>query len=108
MIEMSTDDHPTEELDRLLDQVAASPNERYHVLQRLLGDAACRQLGIFRVPTGFKISVVIPVFKVLLTVLQLPRSFSPVDSLSTGRDISWTELAQAFGAVVLLLGGRLR
>jgi hypothetical protein len=49
--------------------------------------------------------IVIPVFKVILTVLQLPRSFSPVDSLSTGRDISWVELSQAFGAVVLLLGG---
>jgi hypothetical protein len=49
--------------------------------------------------------VVIPVFKVILKVLQLPRSFSPVDSLSTGRDVGWAELARAFTAVVLLLGG---
>src|SRR5207253_2031480 len=91
-IEMSADERPTEELDRLLDQVAASPNERYHVLQRLLGDAACRQLGVFRVPAGFKISVVIPVFnerhwigEILRRVqaVPIPKEIVVVDDFST-------------------------
>lgn len=31
-------------------------------LERLIGPGACRQLGIYPIPAGFKISVVIPVF----------------------------------------------
>ncbi len=31
-------------------------------LERLIGPAACRQLGIYPIPAGFKISVVIPVY----------------------------------------------
>lgn len=31
-------------------------------LERLLGPAACRQLGIYPIPAGFKLSVVIPVY----------------------------------------------
>jgi hypothetical protein len=45
------------------------------------------------------------VFKVILQVLKTARNFSPVDSLSTGRDVGWIELGRAFGEVVLLLGG---
>src|SRR6266851_2211176 len=42
--------------------VAASPNGRAHLLQRLLGEGPCRQLGIYPIPDGFKLSVVIPVY----------------------------------------------
>jgi hypothetical protein len=49
--------------------------------------------------------VVIPVFKAALKVIGLAKSFSPVDSLSTGRSITWTELGLAFSQIVLLLGG---
>jgi hypothetical protein len=38
-------------------------------------------------------------------VINLVKSFSPIDSLSSGRSISWTELGTAFGQIVLLLGG---
>ncbi len=52
-------------------------------------------------------SVLVPTFKGLLTVINLAREFSPVDALSTGRAISWTEMAQAFLQIVVLLGSPL-
>jgi glycosyltransferase involved in cell wall biosynthesis len=39
-----------------------SPDERFQVLHKLLGEPACRQLGIYPIPDGFKLSVVIPVY----------------------------------------------
>jgi len=50
-------------------------------------------------------AVLIPLFKGFLVVIQLVKNFSPIDSLSSGRSISWTELGTAFGQIVLLLGG---
>jgi hypothetical protein len=49
--------------------------------------------------------VLIPAFKGLLTVISLVKSYSPIDSLSTGRSITWGELSLAFAQVVLLVGG---
>jgi hypothetical protein len=49
--------------------------------------------------------VLIPMFKGFLAVIGLVQNFSPVDALSSGRAISWTELGRAFGQIVLLLGG---
>jgi ABC-type transport system involved in multi-copper enzyme maturation permease subunit len=49
--------------------------------------------------------VVIPAFKAILKVISLARDFSPVDSLSTGRSITWSQLGAAFGQIVLVLGG---
>jgi ABC-type transport system involved in multi-copper enzyme maturation permease subunit len=49
--------------------------------------------------------VMLPVFRGLLAVVKLAESFSPVDSLSSGRSITWLELGRAFGEVVLVLGG---
>ncbi len=49
--------------------------------------------------------VVIPVFRVILKVVNLVKEFSPVDALSSGRSISWGELGRAFAQIVLLLGG---
>ncbi len=34
-------------------------------------------------------SVVIPVFRAVLQVINLVKEFSPIDSLSTGRSITW-------------------
>jgi len=50
-------------------------------------------------------SVLIPLFKSILHVVNLAMSFSPIDSLSTGRSIPWSDLGAAFGRIVLLLGG---
>jgi hypothetical protein len=49
--------------------------------------------------------ILIPVFKGILSVVNLAKGFSPIDSLSSGRVITWGELGAAFGQIVLLLGG---
>src|SRR5450432_951509 len=49
-------------LKPLLDRVAADPNARVALLHQLLGENACRQVGIYPIPPGFKLSVVIPVY----------------------------------------------
>ncbi len=49
--------------------------------------------------------ILIPMFKGILIVVSLAKNFSPIDSLSTGRAITWGELGAAFGQIVLLLGG---
>jgi hypothetical protein len=49
--------------------------------------------------------VLIPFFKGILAVVNVVKNFSPIDSLSTGRAISWSELGTAFGQIVLLFGG---
>jgi len=50
-------------------------------------------------------AVLIPLFKGILSVTRLVENFSPIDSLSSGRAITWGELGLAFGQIVLLLGG---
>jgi hypothetical protein len=42
---------------------------------------------------------------VALRVINLARQYSPIDSLSSGRSITWGELGRAFSQIVLLLGG---
>jgi len=56
---------------------------------------------------GYSIAdrVLIPFFKGILAVVNVVKNFSPIDSLSTGRAISWSELGAAFGQIVLLFGG---
>ncbi|HEU5122900.1 MAG TPA: ABC transporter permease [Verrucomicrobiae bacterium] len=49
--------------------------------------------------------LIVPVFRGALTIINLARGFSPVESLSTGRSITWGQLALAFGQIVVLLGG---
>ena len=49
--------------------------------------------------------VLIPAFKGVLAVINLVKSFSPVEALSSGRSITWGELGLAFTQVVLLVGG---
>ena len=49
--------------------------------------------------------VLIPAFKGILSVVELVKNFSPIDALSTGRSVSWTELGTAFVQIVLVLGG---
>jgi len=51
--------------------------------------------------------VLIPFFRVVLGVVNLVQSASPVEALSTGRSITWGQLVVAFAQVVLLLGGGL-
>jgi hypothetical protein len=50
-------------------------------------------------------TVIIPVFKGILSVVDMVQEYSPVDALSTGRSITWGQLGTAFARIVLLLGG---
>ena len=50
-------------------------------------------------------SVLLPVFKGMLTLVNLVQGFSPVENLSTGRSITWTSLGRAFFQIVIVLGG---
>jgi hypothetical protein len=50
-------------------------------------------------------AIIIPFFRASLKVIDLARDFSPIDSLSSGRSITWAQLGLAFAQIVLLLGG---
>ena len=50
-------------------------------------------------------SLAIPVFRAALTVINLAKDFSPIELLSSGRSITWSQLARAFVQIVGLLGG---
>jgi hypothetical protein len=49
--------------------------------------------------------VMVPFFGAVLKVINLVQGFSPIDSLSTGRSITWTQLGLAGAQIILLLGG---
>ncbi|HXC36153.1 MAG TPA: hypothetical protein VNV43_09785 [Candidatus Acidoferrales bacterium] len=50
-------------------------------------------------------TVFIPIYREMVNVLNLVENFSPIDALSTGRSVPWSELAAAFGQIVVLFGG---
>src|ERR1022692_1763163 len=58
--------------------MAAYPDKRELLLRQLLGEQACRQLGIYPIPDGFKVSVVIPVYNEQQWVRELVRRVQEV------------------------------
>jgi glycosyltransferase involved in cell wall biosynthesis len=87
-----------EAADLLPDLLALPQSERVQLLQRLLGEAACRQIGIYPIPDNFKLSVVIPVFNERqwireivrrVQAVRVPKEIIIVDDFSTDgtRDI---------------------
>ncbi len=59
----SSTGHAAEQVgDSFLRQIPRSDKERLALLHQLLGEPGCRQLGIYPIPDGFKLSVVIPVY----------------------------------------------
>jgi ABC-type transport system involved in multi-copper enzyme maturation permease subunit len=48
---------------------------------------------------------VVPVFQVALKIINLVQGFSPIDSLSSGRSITWGQLGLAVTQIILLLSG---
>jgi glycosyltransferase involved in cell wall biosynthesis len=62
-----------EEIARRLSELcgAEAGVDRITLCENLIGAAACRQLGIFRIPPGFRLSVVIPVFNEMATLAKL-------------------------------------
>src|SRR5262245_49064967 len=55
------------------------PQERTELLLELLGEAACKQVGIFRIPADFKLSVVIPVYNEERWIRELIRRVREVE-----------------------------
>jgi len=49
--------------------------------------------------------VAIPTFRAALKVIHMAEDYSPIDSLSSGRSITWSQLAMAFVQIVLILSG---
>jgi glycosyltransferase involved in cell wall biosynthesis len=66
------------ELDGLIARLSAAPSERSQLLERLLGERVCRQLGIFPLPDGFQLSVVIPVYNERQWIRELVRRVAAV------------------------------
>jgi glycosyltransferase involved in cell wall biosynthesis len=80
------------DLDQLVARLAESPAERVEALRRLLGEAACRKLGVYPIPDGFKLSVVIPVYNERpwigelvrrVRAVPIPKEIILVDDCST-------------------------
>jgi len=64
--------------EAIVRRLEQSPNERAIALQALLGEPACRQLGIYPLPEDFKLSVVIPVYNERQWVRELVRRVQAV------------------------------
>ena len=57
---------------------ALSDAERVQLLRKLLGEGPCRQLGIYPIPEGFKLSVVIPVYNEERWITEVVRRVQAV------------------------------
>jgi glycosyltransferase involved in cell wall biosynthesis len=69
----------SEVVARLLAREPLSRPERVRALTELLGEAACRQIGIYPLPEAFKLSVVIPVYNEERWVRELVRRVQAVE-----------------------------
>ena len=49
--------------------------------------------------------ILVPIFQVILKLVNLVQGFSPIDSLSLGRSITWEQLGLAIFQIVILMGG---
>ncbi|HZY85600.1 MAG TPA: glycosyltransferase family 2 protein [Gemmataceae bacterium] len=65
--------------EELLRRLHGSPEERLRFLHRLLGEPACRQLGLYPIPANFKLSVVIPVYNEERWAREVVRRVQAVD-----------------------------
>jgi glycosyltransferase involved in cell wall biosynthesis len=68
-----------DELTEAVERIAADPNRRIEVLHKLLGEAACRSIGVYPIPPGFKLSVVIPVYNEERWLGELVRRVQAVE-----------------------------
>lgn len=49
--------------------------------------------------------IILPAFKGALELISLVEEFSPIDSISTGRSITWKQLGHAFLQIWVMIGG---
>ena len=89
-----------------------SPTERLSVLHSLLGEGHCRQIGIYPIPDGFKLSVIIPVFneerwirEVVRRVraVPIPKEIVIVDDCSTDKTREILKELESLGDVRVFL-----
>jgi glycosyltransferase involved in cell wall biosynthesis len=66
-------------MDKQSFSIPESPQERYELIRHLIGEAGCRQLGIFPIPEGFKLSVVIPVYNEERWIREVVRRVRAVE-----------------------------
>src|SRR4051794_36882915 len=66
-------------LDRIRALLPAAPEQRLKLLHQLLGEPACRSVGIYPIPRGFKLSVVIPVYNEERWIREVVRRVQAVD-----------------------------
>ena len=66
------------DLSGLLERVENDPEARFRVLHKLLGEGASRQIGVYPLPPGFKLSVVIPVYNEERWLAELVRRVQAV------------------------------
>jgi len=50
-------------------------------------------------------AVMVPLFDFLLQAVNLVQQFSPIDAVSSGRSVTWADVARAVLLVVVLMGG---
>src|SRR5437868_6637159 len=61
-MESTRDGLAKQALSEGIERAAQSSADRVEIVQQLLGEAASRKLGIYPIPHGFKLSVVVPVY----------------------------------------------
>ncbi|MGL4424020.1 MAG: glycosyltransferase family 2 protein [Gemmataceae bacterium] len=66
------------DLQKLATQIATDDAVRLNFLQTILGEATCRQIGIYPIPPGWKLSVVIPVYNEERWLAELVRRVQAV------------------------------
>jgi glycosyltransferase involved in cell wall biosynthesis len=85
--------------ETLLDRTDIAPEERLRILHQLLGEPVCRQLGIYPIPAGFKLSVVIPVYNEERWLRELVRR---VDAVPIPKEIILVDDCSTDGSRAIL------
>ena len=67
-----------DDLIGLVQAASKTPENRLKILHALLGEGACRQIGIYPIPPGFLLSVVIPVYNELNWIREIVRRVQEV------------------------------
>jgi hypothetical protein len=49
--------------------------------------------------------IIVPMFRLMLKGINLVKEFSPIDSLSSGRSVTWWQLIRAVGQIGVLVTG---
>ncbi len=96
-------------LAHILEGLPAEREARVAFLHKLLGEGPCRQIGIFPLPPGFKLSVVIPVYNEerwlaelvrRVQVVPIPKELILVNDMSTdGSPAILAQLAERYDNV---------